>query len=55
MSWVITQSPPLSSAPPDGGVQYQGELLNTNTIEDFKAKDYNALLNSAGEKVLVKP
>ena len=30
-----------------------GTILNTNTIEQFKAKDYTAILNSIGSKVRI--
>ena len=39
--------------PSDHGTPYMGTILNTNTIEQFKAKDYTAILNSIGSKVRI--
>jgi len=35
----------------DRGTAYTGIVLNTNTVEEFKAKDFGGILKSAGEKV----
>ena len=42
----------FTDKPANRGTVYVGEILNTNTIEEFKAKDFSGILKSAGEKVM---
>ena len=41
----------FTDKPVDRGTIYTGTILNTNTVEEFKAKDFSGILKSAGEKV----
>ncbi|XP_063679935.1 ubiquitin-like modifier-activating enzyme ATG7 isoform X2 [Bolinopsis microptera] len=41
----------FTDKPVDRGTAYTGIVLNTNTVEEFKAKDFGGILKSAGEKI----
>lgn len=41
----------FTNKPVDRGTPYTGTILNTNTVEEFKAKDFSGILKSAGEKI----